>query len=1026
MWTAESAIESLYSAGSVAVVTIAERVVRILPEQLLRQNAYGVRQQSIRVEIGGSSAGDHLDASSVLVRMGGQVVEDVELAQGPSGCVRLFIPAVSERSKIELTLLDLDTDWAIEFELNPVREWAIHVVHHSHLDIGYTDPQCVVLASQRSYLDSALELIRSTSDWPSETRFRWVVESLEVFNAWAKMRPQHVVDEFIQYVKEGRIELTAMPYNLHTETCSTDELHELMKMVCDVRERYGVEISTAMQTDVPGCVAGLPDAFASAGVQYLSVAHNWAGRSMPQTNGGQLLPRLFRWASPAGNSVLVWMTDSPHGGAYMEGPFLGFHEGYEQVEERLPIYLESLISNPYPFPAAALGGHGDNTVVGREPYPWDVLHLRTQGYLGDNAPARLAASKIAQEWNDTWLFPKLLISTNAEFFADAEQRLAGQIRTYEGDWGDWWVDGIGSAAHPQALVREAQARVAQTQTIASIQHVLGETPMPGADDEWSEIYRTISLFNEHTWGSSNSWLTSDHGNDSGQLQWQWKAAHAIRAHELADQFAERTSSYLGLELGRGDGAEASFYVVNTEGYERDATARLFVRESTVSFGTGFCIRDARTGESLPYALEDQQNPVHRDSGRFVSVRLSALPPVGFVRLDLVIDESAVTPLNIDGDPLVMQNEFLRVTVDLARSCISSILELSSGRELINGESLFGGNEYIYDTYASAGGFNHQSNKLSSSASLELLGARTRARPSALIERANDAIEQRLTYEFAAAGVDWVRVTLRLPHGDPVLLVENRLAKPITRSKESAYFAFPFTGKDPAIRYEVSGSVSGDGLDHVPGAPQHMRAIRHWVTVESDEGALAWVTKDAPLVQRGSIALPYAPFHASTSPNEPGTIISWLHNNLWDTNFPIEQGFEATFSYAIGIGLGDDSVAATAMRTTAALVNPPLVVRATGAVDPAAAAQRSFLSIDDARVRVGALVPVEGGVLVRLQSFADEPLTVGLNVGFEFDLAHAATLLGVRREQLEVEGSTLAVSVPRLGTAAVLVEYASRK
>ncbi len=167
-----------------------------------------------------------------------------------------------------------------------------------------------MLAEHLSFLDSCLELTRATDDWAPESQFRWCVESLWSFRQWADARPAEQVEEFVRRVREGRIELTAMPFNLHTETCSTDELHELLRMAHEVRERYGVDFTSAMQTDVPGSVVGLVDALSDAGVKYLSVAHNWAGRSVPHLVGGEKLPRLFRWRAPSGNSLLVWVTDT--------------------------------------------------------------------------------------------------------------------------------------------------------------------------------------------------------------------------------------------------------------------------------------------------------------------------------------------------------------------------------------------------------------------------------------------------------------------------------------------------------------------------------------------------------------------------------------------------------------------------------------------------------------------------------------------------------------------------------------------
>ena len=51
--------------------------------------------------------------------------------------------------------------------------------------------------------------------------------------------------------------------------------------VRDVADAWDLPLIAAMQTDVPGAVGALPDALGEAGVRYLSVAHNWAGRSVP-------------------------------------------------------------------------------------------------------------------------------------------------------------------------------------------------------------------------------------------------------------------------------------------------------------------------------------------------------------------------------------------------------------------------------------------------------------------------------------------------------------------------------------------------------------------------------------------------------------------------------------------------------------------------------------------------------------------------------------------------------------------------
>ncbi len=1042
-WSGDTAREGLVRASTCATATWEQGTVAVVCEPMMREED-GTRWRALRLDLSPELAGQLATDQLELVDDDGAEVP-VRPADGPDGSLRLLVPAGEQERRLRLSAPALGERASVEFVADVPREWTIHLVHHSHLDIGYTDPQPRIQAEQRAYLDSVLELARATDDWPEEARFRWAVESLWVFEQWASMRPAADVEEFCERVRAGQLELTALPYNLHTDTCSTDELHELLRRAREVRDRYGIAFSTAMQTDVPGTVVGLPAALAEVGVRHLAVAHNWAGRSMPHTNGGKDLPRLFRWASPAGETVTVWMTDSPHGLAYMEGPFLGFCDDYATVDRLLPSYLASTTRNAYPFPPGSFGWHGER-VSDREPYPWDVLHLRTQGWIGDNGPARLTAAETVRRWNETWDWPRLRTSTNEDFFADAEARLGDQLPTFEGDWGDWWVEGVGSAALPQALVRDAQARVTDAQVLSSCGPLLGGTANPSEAEQSRATYESVSMFNEHTWGAADSWGAADEGRESGELQWHWKSAHALAAQERSEAFLETSAAVLGSQLPRAGDAAETVWAVNTQPWTRTTTVRFLLRESTVPTTTAVTVRDSRTGETLPHTSEAQTNMTHRQAGRWLQVLVPDVPGVGMVRLDVLAVDAERSGAEVDSvdeglpwgevghdtgeaelpdlprrELLTLENEHLRVRFDERRSCITSLVELATGRELVNQDALVGFNAYVYDRYTTAGAFNHMANMSETSPELELLGSRSLARPCAVLERSDDGVEQRLVVEFAADGLDRGRTTLRLRRGEPVLHIENRLWKPTTMTKESAFFAFPFAVEDPQVRYEVSGGVTGDGLAHVPGAPQHMRAIRDWVSLADEQGPVAWVTKDVPLVMPQTIALPYAPFPDSTTPREPGTLYSWVHNNVWDTNFPVEQGFEATFGYAVGVAGGRDLDAAALAAATAGLVRHPLVpVLARGPVSDDAAAEHRLVAVADTRVKVVSVCGGEDGVVqVRLQSFSEDAVETTVSLpGQSPAAAWRTTYLGDRVEELPVSGDGATVALPPFAVRAV--------
>ncbi|MEK8173663.1 glycoside hydrolase family 38 C-terminal domain-containing protein [Streptomyces sp. M19] len=198
-----------------------------------------------------------------------------------------------------------------------------------------------------------------------------------------------------------------------------------------------------------------------------------------------------------------------------------------------------------------------------------------------------------------------------------------------------------------------------------------------------------------------------------------------------------------------------------------------------------------------------------------------VPACGAVRLDIVTtdpfpaehDEAANPP----ADATLLENDHLRVTVDLREACISSVVDKATGREMVRQDAVIGFNGYVYDEYATAGAFNHQSSKTVADDSMHLLASRSTAPPAALVDRTTDATGHTLVYECAPAGTRRLRVRVHLPHHAARIDIENRVDKNATLTKESAFFAFPFALDDPSVHTEATGGVLGTGRETVPGS-----------------------------------------------------------------------------------------------------------------------------------------------------------------------------------------------------------------
>jgi hypothetical protein len=1041
------------------------------PMPLLRRRARG----SPRTESGGGGPGLEQAVRFTVTAPAGAAIEvalsssagagelaehdrgTVELAGG-SATLDLFLPELDSPVVARVELADAAGPLGrAELTVQPQRKWTVHLVHHSHLDIGYTDRQGTVLRNHSEYLDSALDLAEATSAWPDEARFRWTVESALPLRRWLAGRPRSTRERFIELARSGRIEVTAMPFQLHTEACSTEELHRLLRFTDDLRTEHGIPITSAMHTDVPGAVVGFVDALAAAGVRYLSAAHNWAGRSVPFLVGGQELGRPFWWRAPSGNRLLVWHTDTPHGMAYMEGNVVGLAEGYAGTLDLLPNYLDGLTHRPFPYGGEAFGWSGlPEEQLNKRPYPHDLLHLRVQGGPADNAGPSLVPASVARRWNETWAWPRLRSATSTDFFTEAERRFGDGLAEYTGDWTDWWADGLGSGARPLGHNRRAQHAVRQAESLHTLDALAGE---PGDDSAAASaasvtahridaVYDRLGLFDEHTWGAANPWEDAEDGFDSGGLQWARKCELAYQAADDAQDLLADGARRLGARHVPSAGAAASYLVVNTGCAERTDAVEFFVPASTIELDTPFTVHDGRTGEPLPHHAElfEPEDEPTKPYGRRARVVLRDVPAVGWVRLDLRRGGEHPRPERLPRqagtDGLVeLENEYYRVAYHLEDAVIRSVFDKEAGRELVNTDSPAGFGQYIYDRYSTAPHINHLSGHVEAAAGdLALLASRTLGRRASVIRFERTATGQSLTVQTDGDGVDWIRSTITLHHGVRRVDLVQRIAKRGAPAKESVVFAFPLAvgqgGERAAAVWELTGGVGGDDRPVVPGAARHMRPIRHWVGYGDAERSLAWATLEAPLVMFGDLYLPYAPFPATVSPErpEPGTVYSWALNNIWDTNFPAQQQGETTFRYALASAAGQPPEV-LGPRVAAGLTDPLVAVPAVGGSGSRARVAEAcgvFASVDHERVAVSSLAASRRGhdLVVYLRSTADEEVETELRLPLRARAAYAGTSLERElgaipvRDLQDASASAVRVRVPAHGYLAVAVDAES--
>jgi hypothetical protein len=855
-------------------------------------------------------ATDRLSRAEIFVS--GSHPDTISLGRLSAGkhAIDVFIPSASASELYRLVLKWDGGQLAQTVKVNPERRWTIYVVQHSHLDVGYTDPAWDVMRYHRAYLDQVLEWCEATQQW--DQPFKWTVETILPLAQWLDSRSKPRAEKMASFIHKGQIEVCGAWVNMHTEAYDLDEMAQTFQAAGYLKTRWHVPIETVMQTDVPGQSDGFLKCVQALGAKYLSVARNHAGRAQPERTGLAPSTRWFYWTSQNAKQrpLLVWYTDSPHG-LYMEGNQIGLTDSVATVEHRLPTLLRQLE---------------------REGFLGSTLMLRVQGAFWDNAAPNIVPLQVVREWNQRWAYPKLVLATPREFFEAIERAARSDVPTFYGEWADWWADGIGSAARENGLNRMAHNTLKTAEYFHTLAFLEGHEPYPSQTA--AQALDNMALFDEHTWGAAYPWDNTMQGNTSGELQWWWKANLALNAYSLSKNLMESGLSLvtdtLGATSDRGGNGLGTILCYNPTAVSRTDTVEAWIPHTdTVDASNqpnhedqhltivdvlaqepvaavpidppsaGIQIRiDSETG-ALHEIRAPRPDQMPRPRGTLVMFTARDVPAFGYKAFEVRMGPQRETDQGLsasDGSVSVLDNPFYRVEVDGQSGVVTQIYDKELACNLVNLESGFGFGEYIYERYATAPKFNHLSGRIGGK-DLPFLGSREGIQLSQIRRVVKTALFDAITLYMMAPGCHGVEMEIRLFHTVKKIEWRYTLNKIATMEKEAVFIGFPFSPKFREIFYQTNGGYASGSAPQVPGGCDYLKAVQHWIALTNKSQTLLLSTIQAPLIEIGAMRLPYAPFEPSTL-NEPSTIFSFALNNIWDTNFPVQQGGEIPLTYAL--------------------------------------------------------------------------------------------------------------------------------
>ncbi|HSG81415.1 MAG TPA: hypothetical protein VLC48_04120, partial [Gemmatimonadota bacterium] len=138
---------------------------------LMRGGAGDRNTQIVRVDLLYLGDAGRIEMSSPIGTI------DTTVALGHSRFL-LPVPEVETETRVDLRLRVGGQQAATTFAVQPVRRIDMYLIHHTHLDIGYTHHQSDVERLQWSHLEEALRLGAASQGHPPEARFSWNPEGL--------------------------------------------------------------------------------------------------------------------------------------------------------------------------------------------------------------------------------------------------------------------------------------------------------------------------------------------------------------------------------------------------------------------------------------------------------------------------------------------------------------------------------------------------------------------------------------------------------------------------------------------------------------------------------------------------------------------------------------------------------------------------------------------------------------------------------------------------------------------------------
>ena len=552
---------------------------------------------------------------------------------GRTGREQLFAEAVNA---IDFSALERGDQKAFDHSLNEaqaklaalkpwLQQFTIEAVGNSHIDMAWLWPWTETVEVVRNTFQSVLDLMREYPD------FKFTMSSARTYE-WMEEKYPDLFQQIQQRVREGRWEVIGGMW-VEPDLNMPDGESLTRQVLVGKRyfqSRFGVDVKIGWNPDSFGYNWQLPQIYKKSGMDYfvtqkLLWAHEFT--TFPY--------KLFWWQAPDGSRLLTYFPRDY--AASLEGPGMA---------KDLSVWAPAI--------------YGEQLKPALEP---EMLHLYGVGDHG-GGPTREMLDNAAELLSANTVYPRLELGTAADFFETLEKKLPRlDVPTWDGELYFQYHRGVFTTqAETKQRIRRSEEVMLNAEKFASLALLDGHRyPQEEMNRDWKRLL--FDDFHDIMPGSGIgvNYLDARRNLDDVRLS----------GNSVMEDSLKTIAAHVNTE---GEGVPV--LVFNSLAWPRTGVVEA---EAQLPGPAEYIAVTDAAGKTVKSQLLGIDPQTHR--ARFLL--LANVPSLGyrtyFVR-GLAVASPSLSSLRADFD--MLENEFVRVKIDKATGCMTSLYDKRDHREAL--------------------------------------------------------------------------------------------------------------------------------------------------------------------------------------------------------------------------------------------------------------------------------------------------------------------------------------------------------